>query len=98
MQPFNAVFVALASGISNGRDYNSRKRRFLQRGEKFIVPREISQEDLVIINEVTVRGQAGHVAAIQKKSKEVMDRWNPILSSFLTDDKPYDNSQKVSHI
>jgi hypothetical protein len=98
MRPFNRAFKDLNPGISNGRDYNSRKSKFLQHGEKFIAPRKLSEGDLVVIKEVTMRGQAGHVAAIQKKAKEAMDHWNPILSSFLTGDTPHANSQKVSHI
>jgi hypothetical protein len=98
MRPFNRAFKDLNPGISNGRDYNSRKSKFLQHGEKFISPRKLSEGDLVVIKEVTVRGQAGHVATIQKKAKEVMDQWNPILSGFLTDDKPHVTPKKVREI
>jgi hypothetical protein len=98
MRPFNRAFKDLNPGISNGRDYNSRKSKFLQHGEKFISPRKLSEGDLVVIKEVTVRGQAGHVATIQKKATEVMDQWNPILSGFLTDDKPHVTPKKVREI
>jgi hypothetical protein len=98
MRPFNRAFKDLNPVISNGRDYNSRKSKFLQHGEKFISPRKLSEGNLVVIKEVTVRGQAGHVATIQKKAKEVMDQWNPILSGFLTDDKPHVTPKKVREI
>jgi hypothetical protein len=98
MNPFKIAFRALSSGISNGQNYHSEKIKFLRDGERFMIPRKLSEEHFVVVKEVTVRGQRDHIAAIKRKEKEIMDCWTPILSGFLTCDKPHVDSQKVSYI
>jgi hypothetical protein len=98
ISPFNEAFNALSQYISNGENYHSKKRKFLRNGERFMIPRELSEADLVVVQEVTVRGQGAHVAAIKGKEKEITDRWYPILSSFLSSDKPHVDGKKVSYV
>ena len=98
MDPFNDIFNILAPGISNGRNYNSRKRAFLACGEKFMIPRKISEKDLIVIKEVSESGKEEHIAALIAKGRRVMDHWTPILSDFLSNDKPVKISNKVGYI
>ncbi|XBI28372.1 hypothetical protein VPH35_052613 [Triticum aestivum] len=94
MKPFNNIFNTLRLGISNGPNYNSRKRNFLKRGEEYIVPRKLSKNDFVVIKEVSARGKEGHIAAIKLNGKRIMDHWRPILCGFLSNDEPLINSKK----
>uniref|UniRef100_A0A8I6WRW8 Uncharacterized protein n=1 Tax=Hordeum vulgare subsp. vulgare TaxID=112509 RepID=A0A8I6WRW8_HORVV len=94
MKPFNDIFNILARGISDGQDYNSRKPAFLACGEKFMIPRKISEKDLIVIKEVSESGKEEHVAALIAKGKRVMDHWTPILSDFFSNDEPVRISNK----
>ncbi|XBI47034.1 hypothetical protein VPH35_111103 [Triticum aestivum] len=94
MKPFNNIFNTLRPGISNGPNYNPRKRNFLKRGEEYIVPRKLSENDFVVIKEVSARGKEEHIAAIKLNGKRIMDHWRPILCGFLSNDEPLINSKK----
>ena len=98
MKPFNNIFNTLRPGISNGSNYNLRKRNFLKRGEEYIVPRKLSENDFVVIKEVSARGKEEHIAAIKLNGKRIMDHWRPILCGFLSNDEPLINSKKVRYI
>ncbi|XBH99416.1 hypothetical protein VPH35_128756 [Triticum aestivum] len=94
MKPFNNIFNTLRPGISNGSNYNPRKHNFLKHGEEYIVPRKLSENDFVVIKEVSARGREEHIAAIKLNGKRIMDHWRPILCGFLTNDEPLINSKK----
>ncbi|KAF7043802.1 hypothetical protein CFC21_053112 [Triticum aestivum] len=94
MKPFNNIFNTLRPGISNGPNYNRRKRNFLKRGEEYIVPRKLSENDFVVIKEASARGREEHIAAIKLNGKIIMDHWCPILCGFLSNDEPLINSKK----
>ncbi|KAM3273892.1 hypothetical protein ACQJBY_043209 [Aegilops geniculata] len=94
MKPFNNIFNTLHPDISNGPNYNPRKRNFLKCGEEYIVPRKLSENDFVVIKEVSARGKEEHIAAIKLNGKRIMDHWRPILCGFLSNDEPLINSKK----
>ncbi|XBI72203.1 hypothetical protein VPH35_066210 [Triticum aestivum] len=94
MRPFNNIFNTLRSGISNGPNYNPQKCNFLKRREEYIVPRKLSENDFVVIKEVSTRGKEEHIAAIKLNGKRIMDHWHPILCGFLSNDEPLINSKK----
>ncbi|XBI31860.1 hypothetical protein VPH35_055381 [Triticum aestivum] len=94
MKPFNNIFNTLRPGISNGSNYNPRKRNFLKRGEEYIVPRKLSENDFVVIKEVSAKSKEEHIAAIKLNGKRIMDHWRPILCDFLSNDEPLINSKK----
>ncbi|XBI25211.1 hypothetical protein VPH35_050181 [Triticum aestivum] len=94
MKPFNNIFNTLRPGISNGPNYNPRKRNFLKRGEEYIVPRKLLENDFVVIKEVSARGKEEYIVAIKLNGKRTMDHWRPILCGFLSNDEPLINSKK----
>ncbi|XBH91459.1 hypothetical protein VPH35_082857 [Triticum aestivum] len=94
MKPFNNIFNTLRPGISNGPNYNPRKCNFLKRGEEYIVPRKLSENDFVVIKEVSARGKEEHIAAIKLNGRRIMDHLRPILCGFLSNDEPLINSKK----
>ena len=98
MKPFNDIYDVLAPGISNGQNYNSRKRAFLDRGERFMIPRKISEKDFIVIKEVPVRDKEERIATIRSREKGVMDHWTPILSDFISNDEPVKISNKVDYL
>ena len=98
MKPFNNIFNTLRPGISNGSNYNPRKHNFLKHGEEYIVPRKLSENDFVVIKEVSAWGREEHIAAIKLNGKRIMDHWHPILCGFLSNDEPLINSKKVRYI
>ena len=73
MKPFNNIFNTLRMGISNGPNYNPRKRNFLKHGEEYIVPRKLSENDFVVIKEGSARGKEEHIAALKLNGKIIMD-------------------------
>ena len=98
MKPFNNIFNTLRPSILNGQNYNPRKRNFLKHGEEYIVPHKLSENDFVVIKEVSARGKEEHIAAIKLNEKRIMDHWRPILCGFLSNDEPLINSKKVRYI
>ncbi|XP_048529675.1 uncharacterized protein LOC125508912 [Triticum urartu] len=70
------------------------KCNFLKRGEEYIVPRKLSENDFVVIKEVSARGKEEHIAAIKLNGRRIMDHRHPILCGFLSNDEPLINSKK----
>lgn len=88
-QPFALILGDLKSdSLYGGISYADRKEAFKKKKKTFMVPRELSESDFVIIKEVPADRQEEYIAVIDAKEKKQEDHWNPILATLLSDDEP----------
>lgn len=97
LHPFTIILDKLKAGSPHGEiSYDERKEAYKQKAKEFMLPRELSDSDFVIIKEVSADCRDGYINGIEATEKEIAERWNHILGIFLSDDEPAMASRRVS--